>query len=918
MEGDSVIQADVCIVGSGPAGLGVASELAGESARVVVLEGGGERREPESQALYELESVGHPWGEGGIERRVRVLGGTSTVWTGRCAPFDPIDFRPRPWIPNSGWPLSRRDLDPYLARAGVLLGLGPHRYDEGMWERFGVSPPRPPLDPALLRTQLWQYSQTPDGRYVDFARDVLPGLLEAPNVTVVLHANVTRVTTRAGARAASGVEARSLGGQSLRVRAPIVVLACGAIENARLLLASNDGRPGGLGNDHDLVGRYLTDHPSPVIGTFEPAQAGPLLERFGHYWLDDERGRHVYYAGLGLSERVQMERGLPNATAYLLSEPRQDAAVLALRRLGEAVRGIPDARTFLRDALSVARDPAELARAAVRRTRHRPEIVPVHGLQLLCNPEQIPHRDSRVTLSERRDALGVPRVRVDWRVDPLEREAALAMLELVQRELPRVGLPAPRVPAWARGEEDWRPHFGDVAHPMGTTRMAADPSRGVVDSSCAVHGVGGLYVAGGSVFPTAGTANPTLMICALALRLGEHLRERLAARRPPPIHAASATRRRAASERVRVGIVGAGRRARGTYLPVLGALADRFEVAGMAARTRRERRANGVPVFDSVERMVERARPDLLVACVTPEANASVTDALLDFRVPLLVETPLAWSLRDGRTLLRRIRQLGVPVGVAEQMPFLPLEELKAALREAGVFGRVLAAHNDRHTFGYHAIAKLRRYLGPDRVAREASATSGACALSSSDGDAQGVASWQTGSVRYDDGAMLHHQLGVGAAPALTRIPGSLRIHGERASMVDDELRVDGHPPVRATRHQVRRGNGTVLRALSLAVPGVGEVRWDSPLGDTPLDDEQIAVAAHLEAMRHAVLGDGAPLYGAAEALRDVEILRAMQISASLSGAPVALPVRLSLEGVRLAARPRVWLDQLREARAGR
>lgn len=512
MPSGTALEADVCVVGSGPVGTSIAAELARASLRVCLLEGGGREYEPESQAPYAFESVGHPWGRGPFQRRVRVLGGTSTLWTGRCAPFDPIDFTERAWIPHSGWPIARSELDGYLDRAGPLLGLGPQIYDDAAWARFGVDPPSPPLDPSLLRMQLWQYSRGEGGGSTHFARDVLARLEGAQTLTVIVHANVTRVLADEGA--ARGVEARTLEGTRLSVRAPTVILACGAIENARLLLVSE------IGNEHDQVGRYLLDHLSPTLGIFDPGDAPRLLDRFGHYWLDDERGRHVFYAGVALSERVQRSRRLPSCTASLLVEPRDDAPLLALRRIAKG-GGTP------RDVARVCGAPLELARAAMRRTRHRPEILPMRTLSMIAMIEQMPDPESRVTLSTKKDVLGVPIARVDWRVHTAEREAARTMFRLLERELPRIGMPEPRPAPWILGEEDFLDRADDIAHAMGTTRMSRDPRSGVVDQHCAVHGVRGLYLGGGSVFPTGGTANPTLMYVALALRLADHVKSRV-------------------------------------------------------------------------------------------------------------------------------------------------------------------------------------------------------------------------------------------------------------------------------------------------------------------------------------------------------------------------------------------------------
>ena len=241
MESGSIVETDLCIIGTGPAGLSIANELAGGDMRALVLEGGGLEDEPESQALYEIESTGAPRVLNQDILRTRILGGTSHVWTGRCAPFDPWDFEPRSWIPGSGWPIRREELEPFFERAAPYLGLAPGRYDESLWQRFGVDPSRPPLGTAL-RPMFWQFSRRRSGPgAAHFGRDWVDA--DAPNIAILLHANLTQINVNPNGGRFESVDVGSLGGKKARITAKAAVLCCGGIENARLMLASNRVAP---------------------------------------------------------------------------------------------------------------------------------------------------------------------------------------------------------------------------------------------------------------------------------------------------------------------------------------------------------------------------------------------------------------------------------------------------------------------------------------------------------------------------------------------------------------------------------------------------------------------------------------------------------------------------------------------------
>ncbi|MGD2131278.1 MAG: GMC family oxidoreductase [Maricaulaceae bacterium] len=571
LEPDTVIEADVAIVGGGPAGLTVARELIGSSLKVLILESGELDADcPVRAELNTVENVGEPksdaqWAKrneifGGaasswtdntqpFEVRNRVLGGSSHTWAGKSAAFEPIDFKARDWVPHSGWPITRDELEPHIDRAAEALNLGPNRYDDSFWELIGAEPPEPGFNQELLSSFFWQFARSRLDN-MDIMR-LGPEFLaqDAPNVRVLLDATVTHINTNESGSALEELEIASISGRRAQVKATAVVLAAGAVENARLLLASNRIRPQGVGNDHDVVGRFLMEHPSATIARFKPEDFNAIVDRFGFYGVTHGGRAHMYMHGLTLSEEVQEREGLLNCALYMSEHRAPDDPWDAIKRL---VRR--NSETPLSDAWAVAKSPALLAKGLGRRAfqsnampqpvkdavvnfmiARNPNFVvrefqsrgiphKLSGLVVDAISEQRPNPDSRITLSPQTDPLGVPLPRADWRINEQERRSVVRLGQLMVEEFPRVGLPAPVLEDWVAESRPEDGVFIDMAHPIGTTRMSTDPKTGVVDENCKVHGVKGLYVAGGSVFPTNGHANPTLMIMSVAIRLADHLR----------------------------------------------------------------------------------------------------------------------------------------------------------------------------------------------------------------------------------------------------------------------------------------------------------------------------------------------------------------------------------------------------------
>ena len=571
---NSLFETDLVIVGGGPAGLTIAREFFDSSVRVLVLESGLLDETPDHAALTEVESIGEPNGVQKRERRTRfhgasapfwsqelqpygvrcrALGGSTHAWAGKSAAFYAIDFAARPWVPHSGWPVAQAALASYIDRAAFVLNLGPNAYDETIWKLVGMRPPEPRLHAEGLRDFFWQFARSRIDQLdiMRFGREFTT--FQAKNVRVLLNATVTNIELAADGSSFQGLDIATIDGIASKVRAKCAVVAASAIENPRLLLASNKVQAAGIGNSRDQVGRYLMDHASARIGRFEPGDLGPVIKRFGFYGVRHDGQTHMYMHGLALSPELQERERLLNSAVYFLPERSPDDPWDALKRLLRRKSAHPaqDMLAVMAGAglltkgvgmrmLASSAMPAPLKDFIVNTAiRYSPNLVAgefqdrglphkLTGLWVDAITEQRPDPASRITLSERTDRLGVPLACVNWRIGDDERQTIVRIADMVSDAFGRAGLPKPILEGWVAQKRLTDAMIIDMAHTLGTTRMSQTPNSGVVDVNCRVHGVRGLYVAGGSVFPTSGHANPTLMILALAIRLADTLKAEFA------------------------------------------------------------------------------------------------------------------------------------------------------------------------------------------------------------------------------------------------------------------------------------------------------------------------------------------------------------------------------------------------------
>lgn len=523
VEQNTVIETAVCIIGGGVAGITLAREMARAGIDTCVLESGGFGPDDETRDLYRGENAGLPYSFADGSRS-RYFGGSSNCWGGWCRPLDPWDFEKRDWIPHSGWPVGLDELAPYYARTHELLKLGPQNFDPAYWEReIGRRDVRRiPLATGDMRDTVAQFS--PPVRFGKLYRNELS---RSPHVRVFLYANVLNIDADAQASTVSRVQVVTLNGRRMSVVSRIFVLATGGIENARMLLASNNVEAAGLGNRNDLVGRFFMDHPRMMCGKvrFRPGFARNKLYDIKYHYQNAAVSAHGTKISSQFAPKQElMEREkLLNSRVWLYSRFYGEGSKgsEALIHCKEALMSKDQpGRSLKADLITMASHPLDTVGYGLTRLYQWPALVTGVTLQAIVEAE--PNRDSRVTLSDQRDRLGVPRVKVAWRLGEQVQRTFDRTFALLAQELQLAGIADVELDAPLEGRP-WPAQLEGTWHHMGTTRMHDSPREGVVDRDCKVHGIGNLYVAGSSVFPTVGANFPTITIAALSLRLAGHL-----------------------------------------------------------------------------------------------------------------------------------------------------------------------------------------------------------------------------------------------------------------------------------------------------------------------------------------------------------------------------------------------------------
>lgn len=492
---DHQIHSDICIIGAGAAGITLSLKFLDQKYKVCLLESGGLDLDPKTQSLYNGENIGLPYPLN--ETRLRYFGGTTNHWGGQCQTLAKIDFKNRDWIPDSGWPFGKPELDVYYKEASSICELESCDFESSSLTK-SEQKLLLPFDDNYIQTKIFRFS--PPTRFGQIYRNKIKN---SSNITTYLYANTLQIKVNEDANHVTQLQLGSLNGNLFRVISKIYILATGAIENARLLLLSNNIQKEGLGNCYGNVGRYFTEHTGWQGGILTPSNSQLDFSFYTSFYR-----KRKTWGNLVVSEKSQYQEKLLNAgiSIWPIEALKQKVArEIFIKHQWPNNLGKHLINIFSDIEIEVGNLPSGRRKS-------------IHPYLIGCLQEQIPYRESRVKLCQQLDLLGQRKLQLDWHSHPMEKHAIQRTIEFIAKEFGASG--------FGRIQIDVLDSHPSISyHHIGTTRMHTDLKKGIVNENCQIHGISNLFIAGSSVFPTSGIANPTLTIVALAIRLAEHLKK---------------------------------------------------------------------------------------------------------------------------------------------------------------------------------------------------------------------------------------------------------------------------------------------------------------------------------------------------------------------------------------------------------
>lgn len=479
---------DVCICGSGPAGMSLALKLASLKRNVLLLEAGDTSFSEESQKVYQGTNIGLDYFPPDVSR-LRFFGGTSNHWGGWCRPLGEHDFEARDHVKYSGWPITKSDIDPYLTEAKQILDVQERKPSPDYLAING-------REDNLEKVEFGFSSPTP----THFGEKFGDRIKSSKNITCVMNANLVDVVLKSGFGEVDSFVVENYSGQTFNVTAKRYVLCLGGIENARMLLNANKQVETGIGNENDLVGRYFMEHPTNTVADFLINHENPKVQSI-------VKGGDISRSFYAPSKEYLDTNKLVNFCARFVPN-------------GQIKK---ESLTF-KERLAKTMCTSDTVYAVVKEFKDK---LWCYDGEVRISSEQSPNPSSRIKLGNSTDRFGNKRIEIDWQLSPIDKKTIQQATIEIGKLMAAKDIGRIRVRDWVFDSTLRLPTTAEdeVAgyHHMGTTRMAGDPKHGVVNMNLQMFGINNLYMGGSSVFPTGGYANPTLTIVQLSLRLAKHL-----------------------------------------------------------------------------------------------------------------------------------------------------------------------------------------------------------------------------------------------------------------------------------------------------------------------------------------------------------------------------------------------------------
>lgn len=542
IESNTGIETDICIVGAGAAGISMALELEEVGINVLLLESGGFKEDKKTQDLYRGMVNDEAMHSPTDKYRQRKFGGTTTTWGGRCMPFDPIDFEVRDYIPQSGWPIKSNDLSEFYSKANKYLEAGFYCYDAKKTFPPCAKPMFKGFESEAFSTEGLERFSCP----TNLGKRYQHRFEQSRSISLLLNANVIAIELNTEGSDVDFLQIATLSNDSFKVKAKHYVLAMGGIETTRLMLASNSIHKNGIANQYDVLGRFYMCHIAANVGRLK---INGSTDNVQHGYEVSPEGIYCRRR-IQLSEKKQKELGVSNMVARLhfpkITDPAHKSGILSGlfmaknfisyeygKRLNDGEKST--LKLYVQHFGNILTDPVNtikfLTHWFTKRTcveRKYPSVIlpnKTNQFSLEVHAEQFPNKDSRMYLSDKKDALGMPQIVVDWQylnedVEAIKKTLTLFASEIAQNNIGSFEFDIDNL------ESELMRYGAYGGHHIGTTRMGNDSSTSIVDKNCQVHGVSNLYIASSSVFPTSSQANPTLTITAIALRLAAYLKDK--------------------------------------------------------------------------------------------------------------------------------------------------------------------------------------------------------------------------------------------------------------------------------------------------------------------------------------------------------------------------------------------------------